>query len=345
MSVHRAVPRLLRGLVTVCLFAGLAACAREGPATGWEHPFGAAHPDVGRIYDVAQGRFVDEEAVVAELAAADFVLLGETHDNRDHHRLQARLVQALAARGGRRMVVAFEMLDSDLQERIAEVLADRPADPRALADAVGWADSGWPPFEVYEPLFRAVLDVGATMVAAGLPAARVREVSARGVHALPDGLVRRTGLDRPLPDDLLRALEQELFESHCGRLARDFVPRMVAVQRARDAFMADRLARTSGSGIGVLITGRGHARLDRGVPLYLRRLAPGKRIRSLAFLEVGSVPREAWPQQPYDWLWITPRAHPETWDPCATIAPRASETRAGPAPRPPRLFRTSAAFI
>jgi uncharacterized iron-regulated protein len=326
MDMRQAVPRLLRGLATACLFAGLAACAREGPASGWVHPFGAAHPDVGQIYDVAQARIIDEATLIAELATADFVLLGETHDNHDHHRLQAQLVRALAERGGRRLVVAFEMLDSDLQEQIAEVLSRGPADPEALAAAVGWSDSGWPPFAAYEPLFRAVLDVGATVVAAGLPAARVREVSARGVEALPEALIRRAGLDQPLSDDLRQALEEELFVSHCGRLARDFVPRMVAVQRARDAFMADRLARTSGNGIGVLIAGAGHARLDRGVPLYLQRLAPGKRIRSLAFLEVGSVPRAAWSSQPYDYLWVTPRAHPESWDPCTTITPQASET-------------------
>lgn len=326
MSLRRALPPVLRAVTTAWLFAGLAACAGEGPKTGWVHPFGAAHPEVGQIYDVAQARVIDEATLIAELATADFVLLGETHDNYDHHRLQARLVRALAEHSGRRLAVAFEMLDSDLQEEIADVLSRTPADPEALAAAVDWSHSGWPPFAAYEPLFRAVLDVGATVVAAGLPAPRVREVSARGLDALPEALVQRAGLDQPLREELRQALEEELYVSHCGRLARDFVPRMVAVQRARDAFMADRLARTTGNGMGVLITGAGHARLDRGVPLYLQRLASGKRVRSLAFLEIGSVPRAAWSSQSYDYLWITPRAHPENVDPCSTIPPRASET-------------------
>lgn len=327
MSDRGSIVHRLRSLTTSAILFGLAACVPPAPPVSeWIHPYGATHPDVGRIYHVAERRFVDEEELIAELAAADFVMLGETHDNRDHHRLQARVLEGLARKTDRRLVVAFEMLDADVQERLTETLAAAPGDLRACARAVGWADSGWPPFEIYEPVFRGALAAGATLVAAGLPARRVREVSEKGVAVLPPSFLERTGLAEPLPEELLRALERELFESHCGRLARDFVPRMVAVQRSRDAFMADRLARTSGSGIGILVTGRGHARLDRGVPLYLRRIAPEKTVRSVAFLEIGSVAREDWASQPYDYLWLTPAAHPGSWDPCRTIAPRSGET-------------------
>lgn len=305
----------------------LTSCAsgRAG-ADRWVHPYGATDPEAGLVWNVAEHRAASEEELLADLARADFLLLGETHDNRDHHRLQARILEGLAQKSGRRLVVAFEMIEANWQDAVSAQLARDPGNAAALAEAVRWKDSGWPPFELYEPVFRAALAAGATIVAAGLPSPRAREVSVHGVSVLPASLRERTGLGEPMPEPLLRALEEELYVAHCGRLARDFVPRMVAVQRARDAFMADRLARTTGNGLGVLVTGRGHARLDRGVPLYLRRLAPDRRLRAVGLIEVGSLPPEARAAAPFDWLWFTPRAHPAGHDPCASLAPVERDT-------------------
>jgi uncharacterized iron-regulated protein len=73
----------------------------------WISPAGRDHPLAGKIWDVAQGAFVTETALLGKLAGHQFVLLGETHTNEDHHRLQARIVAGLAATGGFE-AVAFE---------------------------------------------------------------------------------------------------------------------------------------------------------------------------------------------------------------------------------------------
>ena len=52
---------------------------------------------------------------------------------------------------------------------------------------------------------------------------------------------------------------------------------LVLVQRARDAQMALRTETAGGGRGGVLITGKGHARTDRGVPALSRRTSPGRR--------------------------------------------------------------------
>ena len=71
-------------------------------AAGLAKSGGAAHPLVGQIYRVADGGLVSETELIEAAAAADFVLIGERHDNRDHHRLQARIVRSLQrARAGR----------------------------------------------------------------------------------------------------------------------------------------------------------------------------------------------------------------------------------------------------
>lgn len=308
----------------------LGGCA-GGSGQGWIHPYDAGHPLVGRIYDVRAGRFVGEAELYDALARARFVLLGETHDNADHHRLQARVIRELAKRPPGVSVVAFEMLDLDQQAVVVEHLSRRPADLDAFARAVRWEERGWPDFDLYRPVFEAALEAGARIVAAGLEPRRIRAVASGDLSVLPEGLPARTGLLEPLPAELRQRMEAVLFDAHCGRLARDFLPRLVAVQRARDAVMADRLAVTAGRGRAVLITGRGHARRDFGVPWYLARRAPGAPVAVLAFLAVREFDAARARDLPYDFVWLTPAAHPPGFDPCAGITPRGAEARARPA--------------
>ncbi len=101
------------------------------------------HVLVGQIWDVAAGVFVDRETLADELAKRRFVLLGEKHDNPDHHRLEAHLLQVLLDKG-RRPAVAFEMLDSGRQAAIDAYLRSDPHDVDGLAGVVEWEKSGWP---------------------------------------------------------------------------------------------------------------------------------------------------------------------------------------------------------
>ena len=62
------------------LMLALTACSTA--PHGWQESGGAAHPLVGQIYRVADGRLVSETDLIEAAAAADFVLIGERHDNR-----------------------------------------------------------------------------------------------------------------------------------------------------------------------------------------------------------------------------------------------------------------------
>src|SRR4051794_21542665 len=48
-----------------------------------------AQPLAGRIWDAQARDFLDEGSVMLRAERARFVLLGEKHDNPEHHRLQA----------------------------------------------------------------------------------------------------------------------------------------------------------------------------------------------------------------------------------------------------------------
>ena len=318
-SERRDKRRLLTGgrssaWLGVCLILALSACSTRPQA--WQGSGGATHPLVGQIHRVADGRVVSEANLLDAAAAADFVLIGESHGNRDHHRLQARIVSALQRDARRQRAVAFEMISADRQLEVVEYLAANPGDAAGLGAAVDWAASGWPDWALYEPIARAALANGAQIVAADLDQEQRRAVFEQGARALRTSFVQRTGLDRDFPAPLTSDLRDELRAAHCDRAAPEVIGGMYQVQRARDAMLADRLAAASGRAGGILIAGNGHVRTDRGVPWYLGRLKPAARTLSIGLLEVQDDLRRPPPDLPYDYVWFTPRAAGGQ-DPCA----------------------------
>jgi len=322
-----------RRALLIAVVVGMLGCTVRPAAIdlgAWQAPLGREHPLAGRIWATRAGRFVSADEVVVGLAGARYVLLGERHDNPDHHRVQAALVRALLA-AGRRPAVAFEMFTADDAPAIARHLAAAPRDAAGLGDAVNWRRSGWPDWTYYQPIAQAALDAGLPVVAANLAPATARALARGQRAALPEGLAARYGLDRPLPGGGQAALTAEIHDAHCGHIPAERIEGMVLAQRARDAVLADGMLTAERDG-AVLIAGVGHVRADRGVPIHLRARVPEASVATVAPLEV----REGWtrPQDyaaalggvlPFDWVWFTPRMSDD--DPCA---------RFKRAPGPPR---------
>jgi uncharacterized iron-regulated protein len=264
---------------------------------------------------------VEAPALADGLARGRFILLGEKHDNPDHHLLQAWVVRALVD-AGRRPAVGFEMLTLDEAPALARYLAGHPIDAAGLGEAVGWGRSGWPPWPMYRPIADAALAAGLPIVATNLPRAAAQGAARRGIAAVDPTLVARFGLDRPLPPELRAEMAAEAQASHCNGLPESLLDGMIAAQRARDAQMAERLAAAGERDGAALIAGDGHVRKDRGVPAFLAQVAPGAPVISLAFLEVrrDQTGPEAYATAfgsgafPVDYVWFTPRL--EDTDPC-----------------------------
>ena len=116
----------------------------------------------------------------------------------------------------------------------------------------------------------------------------------------------------------------EIVDAHCGMLAPERTGRFVDIQRARDAHLARSLADAAAGGPGgaVLITGGGHARADRGVPMHLAWMAPGRTVAALAMIEVTAAENAPGPyarrygakRLPFDFVWFTARH--DIRDPC-----------------------------
>lgn len=336
-SPNRSWRRLAAGgLAAAVVVAGLAACgggidggaALSSPAGRWVSEFERDHPLTGRVWQPKRQRFTDAASLLVAVGRSDFVLIGEKHDNPDHHRLQAWLVERMI-QGGRRVAVAFEMFTADHGPAIAAYLRDDPKDAKGLGAAVEWPKSGWPDWDLYRPIAQAALDAGLPVVAADLARATVRAVGRQGEGALAPEARKRLGDLRPADAAVKMAMVEEMRKSHCNVLSDAVAEKMVVVQRARDAHMAasvvDAAAGPDLDG-AVLISGAGHARTDHGVPEFLRRMAPGRKVLSIGLVE--SYPDRRTPDDyakdhgalslPFDFVWFTPRF--DATDPCQAHA-------------------------
>lgn len=247
-------------------------------------------------------------AVAAEIEAdvldtvprADVVVLGEVHDNAEHHINQARAMFSLTPRA-----VVWEQLSAEAATRVPDDLGDSAAVARLL----GWADSGWPDFSMYYPIFVAARD--AQHYGAEVPRVLARRSVTEGALAVMPG---GPGLARVLPDAEQAAREAEQMAAHCNAMPADLLPGMVQAQRLRDAYLARAVLRALeevGPPVAV-ITGSGHARKDWGLPAVLAQAAPGVSVLSVGQME-GAAPADA----PFD-LWVVTEPV-ERDDPCAAF--------------------------
>lgn len=275
------------------------------------------HPLDGSIWDVAAGERIDREALAVRLGQAEVAVLGEVHDNPAHHLAQAWLLGRLKPAG-----MAFEMIPQAQEETIAALLAGGGA-PADIGGAIGWDESGWPDWSLYRPIF----DAWRARIYAGgaLPRESLREAVSGGAAALAPDPRFALVLAEPLDAQTRTALEDEMVAAHCDRLPREAAAGMVEIQRLRDAsFAAATLRAHEAGGPTVLVTGNGHARMDRGVPAYLAAVAPGLEVASLGLLETAPGSRDpADYATPYDYVWFTaPAQRPDPCEAFHSPAPR-----------------------
>ena len=270
------------------------------------------HPLSGQTWDMRTGHEISFDALLQRAAASRFVILGETHDNPEHHRHQGEILAAML-RAGRSPVLVMEQFDSEHQTGLDEARRRGERDPERIADAGRFDRKGWS-WPGYRPLVELAIANDLPIIAANLSREEARALVRSGRPA--EGL-------GPASADLRAALERDLVEGHCGRRpAPATLAGLIEAQRARDARMAAALEHSGKRG-AVLIAGAGHARRDRGAPLYLSGTVR-EQLSVIAFVEVepGRNEPSAYAGEglaaSYDLVRFTPRATRE--DPCKSLS-------------------------
>ena len=300
-SVRYAGPmrRCSLPVLLALLSAGCASSPRLVPQGGFEHALGREQALSGRVWSRARSHLVCPEELLTAVRASSYLLLGETHDNADHHRLQAQLLDVWLGAHPRGARVAFEMIDEAQSHALDEPY---PVNADALAAKLDWSQSGWPDFSLYRPIFEVALDHGARIVAAHPN----REHLRASMHGASPEETESLKLEPPLPEAERAALAQEIRDSHCGQAPEAMVAPMIAAQTFKDAWMARALADATPP--AALIAGSGHVRDDRGVPAYLARRG-GKSVLTVDLIGVQAALEkpEEYELAPYDFVIFTPR--------------------------------------
>lgn len=277
------------------------------------------HPLAGVVIDARTGARLSPAALATALRRVDVAILGEVHDNPDHHAAQAWLV-ARTAPGG----LAFEMIPPRLEGAASRLRADG-ADADALGAALEWEDRGWPDWAMYAPILAAAPDAVVTGGAVERPALMVamRDGALAGGRAAIGAAAALYGLETPLSPEARAEATAEQVAAHCDAIPEDMAATMVDAQRLRDAAFADAALRAramAGDAPVTLIAGAGHARRDRGVPPALAAAAPDLTVAAVALVELDAATDwRAYAGDPpvYDYLWFTAAAERE--DPCVAF--------------------------
>jgi len=263
-------------LILILMLGVLAACQSVAPP-----------PVSGRIRDLHTGESITPRALVARLAQAPRVVVGEQHDNRDHHTLQRWLLQALADQRPQGSLL-LEMLTPRQQPRV-DAVRQLPALPQDLPGALDWSP-GWD-WRLYGPMVEFALRQSYPVSSANLDSADIQRIY-RQAPAMSG--------TRSNAATVKEQLLGQIRESHCGLLPESQMPAMLAVQQQRDRRMAERLLEAPAPAL--LFAGAWHVRKDVGVPLHALDLGAQDAPVVLMLAEEGSDVTPAMA----DFVWYTP---------------------------------------
>ncbi len=319
----------LRWFYMLFLIVFVSGCAGNNSSVQHKHPL------LNKIWSVSQQQFISQQALQQELLAHNLILLGETHDNKQHHRLQADIVK-LQVEQQKSPAVAFEMLNQELQSTITQFQQQYYQTHQGsnnitddFASIVHWEQSGWPDYSYYRPIFKQALENKLPIIAANLDIKLVRKVIKQGPEVLPEkyqNLLKKY----PYPAVVQQELELNIQDSHCDMLPEKMLAPMLSGQQVRDIAMMDAIKKALQKNPRlILIAGSGHTRTDYGIPWYLNQelhqQQPELKILSLAFVEVSEDKQkpsdyaQAWGlpmstylrHMPFDYVWFTSRAERE----------------------------------
>ena len=285
----------------------LAACGATTTSSG---PSALVLPATVTVVDTRGGATLQAGELLQRMAGADFVLLGELHDNPVHHEVRGSLIRA----AGSRPAVVFEQFQAAAGP-IPLPGADQSRE--AWLDANGFDRNGWR-WPLHQPVVEAAIANARTIWGSGIGRDQLRAVVRGGDAAAPEEL-RRLMEAAPLSAPARAAIDSDLVEGHCGQLPEPMIPGMRSAQVIRDASMTRALLSAVDGGSAWLIAGNGHVRADVAVPRLLTVAAPGKRLLVIGLLERGKdgSPPGGAELGRYDLVIITPPT--ERGDPCASL--------------------------
>lgn len=214
---------------------------------------------------------------LSRAARAQVVLLGESHDNADHHRWQLHTLAALAGLRAK-TVIGFEMFPRRAQPVLDRWIAGELGE-EAFLKASDWNEVWGFDAALYLPLFHFARLYRIRMIALNVDRALVRAVIANGLSSVPSEMRENVSAAAPASPayvDWLYPIYAEHRNKGDGPSREDagfrrFIEGQLVWDRAMAQALADQ-SRLDPDALMVGIMGSGHIVHGHGVPRQLRDL-------------------------------------------------------------------------
>ena len=256
-----------------------------------------------RVYDSAKAEGVDFEAMIAQLASADVVVVGEQHDNAPTHRLELQILEGLARRN-RSVILSLEMFERDVQPNLNSYLSGQIQEAEFLK-----VSRPWPAYQSdYKPLVAFASEHRWPVLAANVPRRYASQVARSGLPSInslsPAERAFFAGSVACPHDRYFKRFQQEMG-SHPGAAGGSSVKsvmsddpalmdRLYAAQCLKDETMAESIANAwsaapSPKPLVVHFTGAFHSDFKQGTVSRLQQRLAGKQIRVVSIIPVANL--------------------------------------------------------
>lgn len=265
---------LVKPLIKLCaLSLGLVLC--------WGFPLGLIQPAIA----AEKQAIVSKKDIIAQLAQADVVYLGENHDSVAEHQAQLEIITALYQKNPR-IAIALEMFQRPFQPILDRYLAGEISETQ-LREQTEY-DQRWGfDWEYYAPILRFAKAHNLPIIALNTPTEITRKVASQGLKSLSGEDFRYIPpvAEIDLNNQAYRQMLQNIYSdhNHNGHGNSDGFENFFAAQVLWDETMADAIAKFYQANPNyqiIVLAGQGHIIHGYGIPNRVQR-----RIKNKSFVQ------------------------------------------------------------
>lgn len=239
-----------------------------------------------RVFDTRQKTFGDFETMLADLARADAVFVGEQHDDPNTHRLELAIVEGLTRRGVP-VAVGMEMFERDVQPALDRYVAGTTTEEQFLKDS-----RPWPRYATdYRPIVEFARAHKLPLLASNVPRRVAADVGKKGLSAVdglgPDRTLAARELTCPTSGSYYDRFVEAMGE-HAGATSNFYFAQCVKDETMGES-VAEMFKKTPGRLAIVHFDGAFHSDFGEGTAEAARRRMPGRRIAVVSILPVADL--------------------------------------------------------
>ncbi|MEG1688281.1 MAG: ChaN family lipoprotein, partial [Hafnia sp.] len=236
------------------------------------------------------------QQLLAKLGDRPRVIVGEKHDNLQHHQIEQWLVESLPRQRTQGSVL-MEMITPSQQDKVNAVKDQlkqgKTLTGQQITEQTAW-QKGWT-WELYSGVTTAALAGSYPLLSANLDRSEIKKFYEHPLAV--------TGALSTQPS-VREAIAKTIEESHGGKLEPKQAKAMLAIQQQRDRRMAESLLAAPTPAL--LIVGGYHANRALGVPLHVEDIAPMTELTVVMLAEEGVKVDKS----NADFVWYTRKAKP-----------------------------------